>query len=189
MKIKRLSILLMWWSYFMTWPVLPSDSGVRQQVVEVRKSEVKFISKADLETIQAMSDKLRGKVSKDINKFEFALPIESFVGFNSPLQREHFLENYMEVDLYPRATYSGVIIDPVDWSKEGSSSFRTKGKLTIHGVTKECISRVILTNQNQKLSFKSDFSVMLKDYNIAIPRLVKQKISEEINISVSGDLY
>lgn len=156
--------------------------------MQIKKSEVKFISKADLETIQAASNKLKGKIIRSNNKFEFLLSIESFLGFNSPLQREHFLENYMEAELFPKATFVGNIIDPIDWDKQGISNFRTKGKLTIHGVSQECIIKVQLVTEGEVRKFKSDFNVMLKDYNIEIPRLVKQKISEEIKINVSGTL-
>ena len=159
-----------------------------QDLLQIQKSELKFISKADLETIQAASNKLKGKIIKSTNKFEFVLSIESFMGFNSPLQREHFLENYMEANVFPKATYAGTVIDPVEWDKQGVANFRTKGKLSIHGVTKECVIKVQLINDGELRKFKSEFSVLLKDYNIAIPRLVKQKINEEIKISVSGTL-
>ena len=159
-----------------------------QDTLQIYKSEVKFLSKADLETIEAASNKLKGKIIKTSGKFEFLLSIESFIGFNSPLQREHFLENYMEANVFPKASYTGNIIDPIDWNKQGITTVRTKGKLNIHGITKECIIKVQLNIDGEVRKFKSDFSVILNDYNIAIPRLVKQKISEEIKISVSGTL-
>lgn len=157
-------------------------------ILTLQKNEVTFTSEADLETITAYSNKLKGKINKAQKKFEFVISIESFLGFNSPLQREHFLENYMESDIYPKASFSGSIIDPVEWDQKGNATFRTKGKMTIRGISKESIIKVNYVNKDGKLSFSSDFSVLLKDYNIAIPRLVKQKISEEIKVSVSGAL-
>ncbi len=157
-------------------------------ILTLQKSEIKFKSQADLETISASSTRLKGKLNKVQNRFEFVVSIESFFGFNSPLQREHFLENYMESDIFPKASFTGVIIDPIDWNQNGNSTFRTKGKMTIRGIPKESIIKVQMSNIKGKIEINADFSVILKDYNIAIPRLVKQKINEEIKISVRGIL-
>ncbi len=53
--------------------------------------------------------------------------MESFQGFNSTLQREHFNENYIESDKYPEARFSGKVIEDIDFSKDGTYIIRAKG--------------------------------------------------------------
>ncbi|MFM2393269.1 MAG: hypothetical protein RLZZ546_1251, partial [Bacteroidota bacterium] len=100
-------------------------------------SKVSFISEAPLEIIKANSRALTGVLNKTTNSFSFKVRLKSFEGFNSPLQKEHFFENYMEVDKNPEASFSGKIIEPI--IDGNSQQFRVKGILTIHGVSREAI--------------------------------------------------
>ena len=51
---------------------------------------------------------------------------------------EHFNENYMESNTFPKANFKGTITDlgKVNFSKDGTYPVTVKGDLTIHGVTK-----------------------------------------------------
>jgi hypothetical protein len=69
-----------------------------------------FSSAAPLEMIEANSKKLRGLVDTETQSFAWAIENKTFEGFNSPLQQEHFNENYMETDKFPRSTFTGKII-------------------------------------------------------------------------------
>jgi len=75
------------------------------------KGEVTFVSNAPLEFITAKSAKLNGLLNLQSKSFAFQMQVETFKGFNSPLQQEHFFENYMRTHIYPIATYAGKIID------------------------------------------------------------------------------
>jgi len=157
-------------------------------VYEVSSSTVRFHSEAQQELIKASSGKLIGVVDKEKRIFLFKIGIASFAGFNSPVQKEHFNENYMESDRYPLATYSGKIIEEVDLSKDGKYNIRAKGKLTIHGVERQRIIKCQVTCKGGIISVQSDFTVMLADHNIKIPRIVSDKLSPEINVSVDAML-
>ena len=52
--------------------------------------------------------------------------MRSFQGFNSPLQKEHFNENYVESDKFPDASFKGKVIEDVDLSKDGTYEVRAK---------------------------------------------------------------
>ena len=54
---------------------------------------------------------------------------------------EHFNENYLESNTFPKANFKGAITDlsKVNFSKDGSYAVSVKGDLTIHGVTKNII--------------------------------------------------
>jgi hypothetical protein len=159
-----------------------------QHVYEVRNGTISFHSDAPKELISASSTGLRGIIDLHKKTFAFKIGIGSFMGFNSPLQREHFNENYMETSVFPEAYYSGKIIEDVELSKEGTYTIRAKGKLKIHGVEQERIIRATIVSANGKISVKSDFAVLLSDHDIKIPKVVNNKLAPEISVTVNATL-
>jgi hypothetical protein len=159
----------------------------QQALYVTRNSKVEFISDAPLETIKASSDKLTGVIDADKRTFAFTIPIKSFKGFNSPLQQEHFYENYMEEKAFPDSKFEGKIIEQIDFSHDGTYTVRAKGRLKIHGVEQERIIKVQLRISKGVLYSNSSFTVLLSDYNISIPKVVFQKISEEIKVTVANE--
>lgn len=157
----------------------------RYSIIE---GSVNFVSDAPLERIEASSNALRGLVGIADRTFAFTLDINTFQGFNSPLQRIHFNENYLETDAYPTATFVGKFIEDVNLAQNGVHEVRVKGKLRIHGVEKERIIKATVHIDNGILRIKSAFTVLLEDHNIRIPRIVYQKISEVVNVEVSAIL-
>ena len=124
----------------------------------------------------------------DIGKKNFSLKIDvhSFKGFNSPLQKEHFNENYMESDKYPYASFNGKIIEDVDLSVDGTYQVRAKGTLTIHNVTQERIIKTDVTVKQKVITVHTNFTVLLSDHNIPIPTVVNQKLANEIKVEVNA---
>ncbi len=146
--------------------------------------KVDFVSEAPLELIKASSDQLKGLIDVDNRTFAFNMPTRSFKGFNSPLQQEHFYENYIESDLYPNATFEGKIIEQVDLTEPGDYTLRAKGILSIHGIADERVIPVRVLTGKDKLVVTAKFDVMLEDHHITIPKMVYQKISEKIRVNV-----
>ncbi len=154
----------------------------------VSSGNVTFYSAAALEEIEASSNKIKGVILKNNNTFAFNIPYNSFIGFNSPLQKEHFNENFMESDKYVSASYTGRIIDNVNWQDTGLYTVRVKGILDIHGVKKE---RILTGNVNvlkDKVLVFCKFTILIADHNITIPRVLNQKIAEEVTVEVSATL-
>ncbi len=168
--------------------IILTGGAVHAQVLSVKKGSVNFRSDAPLELIKASSDDLKGKL--DLNKkiFAFFIRINSFQGFNSPLQKEHFNENYLETKLYPDATFSGKIIEDIDLSADGIYTIRAKGKLTVHGVAQERIIKADITVKDGKVSLSSLFTLMLNEHNIPVPKVVHEKLASEIKIVVKAEL-
>lgn len=157
-------------------------------ILRTETGKAEFRSDASLERIEARSKKLRGAIDIEQNEFAFSVDIASFEGFNSPLQREHFNENYMETAKFPRATFVGKLIERPDLRLESKQSVRAKGIFTMHGVERERILRTEIEARGASVFVRSKFSVALADHEIAIPRLVNQKIAEEISVSVDAEL-
>lgn len=103
--------------------------------------------------------------------------------FKVALMEEHFNENYLETDRYPKATFKGKI-QGFDWDGIGSSSkeFIMKGILEVHGKPKEITTSVFLRKVNDDLEIISDFNVNVKDFNIDIPKVLSKKVAETVNI-------
>lgn len=154
----------------------------------VTKSKVSFLSKAPLEQIEATSEELKGMISQIENTFAFTIAYTSFMGFNSPLQREHFNENFMESDKYSNASYAGRIIDPVAWNDTGTSDVRVKGTLDIHGIQHERILPAKVTVKQDYILIYCQFPIKIADHNITIPRVLNQKIAEEVTVTVAARL-
>jgi len=149
---------------------------------------ISFRSDAPLEIIKASSKNLSGRIDQGKRTFAFQVPVRSFEGFNSVLQQIHFNENYLETDKYPDATFSGKIIEPIDFSKPGKTTIRAKGILKIHGIEQERIIKSDVTVLGNKVHIESYFTVQLADHGIRIPKVVHEKIANEIKVNVTADL-
>lgn len=148
------------------------------------RGNVSFVSDAPLEVIKARSNDLKGLLRPEDRTFAFTIQTRSFKGFNSPLQQEHFYENYIESSQYPEAHFSGKIIEPVDLTKPSEYTVRAKGILDIHGVKKERVIKVNIMVTNDTIIARSEFDVLLEDHNITIPKMVFQKIADQIHVTV-----
>ena len=159
-----------------------------QNLIRTNTANIKMESDAPLELIKAESNNCQGILNLDNNEFAFRIFIKTFDGFNSPLQKEHFYENYMEVTNFPDASFSGQIIEEIVLPIESTITVRAKGELSIHGIMKERIIDVSLYSDLDGLKFSSEFEVPLLDHNIEIPNIVRQKIADNIIVSITGIL-
>jgi YceI-like domain len=172
----------------MTLLLLLPAGAVWSQIYGTNTGTVTFRSDAPLELIQASSNEMRGKFDISKRTFAFAVRINSFTGFNSPMQKEHFNENYMESVQYPNASFGGKIIEDIDFTKSGTYDVRAKGNLSVHGVVQERIIKCNLVVKDGKISIRSNFTVLLIEHNIPIPKVVHEKLASEIKVEVKVDL-
>ncbi len=158
------------------------------QVYLCKDGLTKFTSEAPLELIKAQSNKTNAVVDEATKNVAFSVLIETFEGFNSGLQREHFQENYMETNKYKTAVFKGKIIEDVDFTKNGTYPVRVKGTFNIHGTEKEKIIKGKITVKDKELIIESSFDVPLEDHNITVPKIVNQKIASVIKVEVKTTL-
>jgi polyisoprenoid-binding protein YceI len=102
---------------------------------------------------------------------------------------EHFNENYVESDKFPKTTFAGKItnLSDVNFSKDGKYPVQVTGVLEIHGVKKNVEANGTITIKGSTLSADAKFKVLLSDYNIIIPTAVKGTINNSIEITVDAD--
>jgi hypothetical protein len=169
--------------------LLTSVACAQSGIWQAEKGVVKFTSDAPLELIQAESKALRGIIDPSSNSFGFTVRINSFEGFNGEMQKTHFQENYLEQKKYPHATFKGKFIEDIPYGTPGVYSVRAKGILEIHGVSKERIIRGTLTIKEGSMKIQTNFLVPVADHGITIPKIVMQKIAEEIEVKTDIEFF
>jgi hypothetical protein len=109
--------------------------------------------------------------------------------FKIALMEEHFNENYVESDKYPKATFRGKISDfNVNSLSSNPKEFKIKGTMEIHGMTKELAITANIKKNTTGISIDSDFSILASDYNIEIPSIVKSKVSNKVKLNLDATL-
>jgi len=144
-----------------------------------------FFAGTSMEDINADSYQVASNLNPSTGEMAYSVLIKGFQ-FRRALMQEHFNENYMESDKYPKSTFVGKIsdINSVNFDKNGTYKVNVSGNLNIHGVTKTITAPGTLTVSADSVYARSTFKVALKDYNITIPSVVKDKISETVQIHV-----
>ncbi len=163
------------------------SSALYAQKFMTRTGQISFFSHTPLENIDAINNEASAVLDGSTGAIIFQAAIKSFK-FERALMEEHFNENYMESDKYPRADFNGKItnLSTVNFSKDGSYNVIVSGKLTMHGVTKDVSTPGTLTVKGKEVTAQSKFKIIPGDYNIKIPSLVKDKIAKEISVSVNS---
>ncbi len=147
---------------------------------------INFRSEAPQELIKASSEHLQGIIDPSKKIFVFKVTMRTFHGFNSPLQQEHFNEKYLETDKYPESIFIGKIIEDINFDQDGTYEIRAKGKLTVHGVEMERIIKSNLIMRNGTAEVSSNFTIMLANHNIKVPKIVHEKIASEIKVEIKA---
>ena len=154
-----------------------------------REGNIQFKSEAPMEKIEAKNNKVSSAIDTKSGKVEFAVLIKSF-HFEKALMQEHFNENYMESDKFPKSTFAGNIsnLKDINFTKDGTYKANVSGKLTIHGVTKDVATTGMIKVKGGVVNVTNTFRVKLADYGIEIPSVVKDKIAKDVEIIINSDL-
>ena len=141
------------------------------------------------ERVEGVNRTVTCVVDTKTGNIQFAALMKGFE-FEKALMQEHFNENYVESDKFPKAEFKGIIDgnNAVNYTRDGIYAVKVKGKLTIHGETSDVETAGKLIVQNGKINALADFNVTLSDYNISIPGLVADKVSKTAKISVACQL-
>ena len=128
---------------------------------------VKFFSSAPLEDIEAKNNNVQSIVDLSKNEVVISIPIQSFE-FEKSLMKEHFNENYLESEKFPKATFKG----KYDAGKQlnantlGSHTVAVTGDLTIHGVTRPLLAKTTLIIAENGVQAKTKFDIRVADFDI-----------------------
>lgn len=150
-----------------------------------RTGHIWFFSEAPIENIEAHNRQVSTFLAFDTGELVFSVPMKAFE-FPKALMQEHFNENYLESDKYPRGTFKGTIADikTIDPQKDGVYPAQVTGTLTIHGVARPVTANGTLEVKGGRIAAKSTFTITPEEYNIEIPLLVRQHVAKIIQIHV-----
>lgn len=103
--------------------------------------------------------------------------------FKVALMEEHFNENYVESDKFPKATFKGKI-ENFDLSKitTTTNNYTIKGKLELHGKLKDIVITAKIKKGKDGIEIVSDFNVNTDDFDIEIPSVVSKKVTKKVNV-------
>lgn len=110
-------------------------------------------------------------------------------GFKFPiaLMQEHFNENYMESDDFPKAILRGNLTKFKSLTKNDTDQkVLFEGSLEMHGVKKELEFPVTISYKNSGYQLTANFKLDPTEYNIEIPSVVRKKIAETIDVKVNA---
>jgi len=145
-----------------------------------------FYSHTPIEDIKADNNQVASIIDVSTGNLVFQVLNKSF-RFEKALMEEHFNENYIESEKFPKSSFKGKInnLSDVSFSKPGIYNVDVSGDMNMHGVTKPVSAKGTLEIIPGGLIAKSKFSVMPEDYGIVIPGIVRDKIAKEIEVTVS----
>jgi polyisoprenoid-binding protein YceI len=152
-----------------------------QEQFLTKKGMISFFSKTPIENIKAENNQVLSIVDASNGQMAIAILMKSFM-FDKALMQEHFNENYVASDKYPKATFKGTILD-FDKITVLETIKAINGNLTMHGITKEITIEASIKKTSNAIKMKGDFFINLADFGVEIPPIVKNNISEKIKIS------
>lgn len=156
------------------------------QIYLTRTATISFFSKTPMEDIKAVNNQVYAAIDAGNKSVAFSLLLKGF-SFRKEMMEEHFNEDYVESEKFPKATFSGSYEGNVDVTKPGSYTVTVKGKLSLHNTTREVEMPAEIKVNGEHLTGTCSFKVNPGDYNIQIPALVSDKIAKEITVSVLAD--
>jgi hypothetical protein len=156
------------------------------QLYSTRNGFVGFYSKTALEDIKAENNQVYAIIDAGKKNLAFQLLLKGFV-FPKELMQEHFNENYVESDKYPKASFSGAYAGDVPLNKDGVYKVTVKGTLSLHNTTKSIEIPATIEVKNGHLLGQAEFKVKPEDFNISIPGVVRDKIDKEMTVKVNID--
>lgn len=154
-----------------------------------KSGKVEFYSKAPLEDITAKNNTVMAVLDKNTGALQFSVQMKSFE-FEKALMQQHFHDNYVESDKYPKAEFRGAIVNnaAVNYTKDANYPVTVKGKFTLHNITRDVEVPGTVKVAGGKIEAVSSFNIKLSDYKISIPSPVKDKVSNNIKITVDTKL-
>jgi len=148
-----------------------------------KSGKIAFYSKAKLEDIEAVNKTAVAILDIQNGDIQFSVAMKGFE-FRKALMQEHFNENYIESDKYPKSDFKGLIVNggEIDFKKNGTYNAKAQGKLTIHGVTNDVEAEGKIIVNETKLTLSTVFNVSLQDYKIKNDKM--NNISNNIKVTV-----
>lgn len=165
-------------------------------IANICTSQEKMISKSGTITFEASVPSFEEVKATNTNVTFVLNPVTGEIaslalmkgfGFKIALMEEHFNENFIESDQYPKAIFKGKIEGfDVDNLTATPKDFTIKGTLELHGKSKDIIIAAKISKTTLVYIISAAFSVNASDYKISIPAVMKNKLTNKVNVHITS---
>ena len=161
---------------------------IAKDIYYTRSGVVSFFSSTPIEDIKADNEQATCVLDMETGNVSFRIPIRGFI-FKNSLMQEHFNENYLESDKFPYASFKGQLVDwnDINLSKD-YQSIEIKGMMKIHGISKKITEIGKIALRDNRVIGNSIFKIIVADYGIEIPKLVRENIAKVMEININLNL-
>lgn len=170
---------------FVIWIALLSNATAQTKYID-RTGKASFFSSAPVEDIEAHTSQAVSILDIQTGEIVASILMKSF-DFKKALMQEHFNEKYIESDKFPKATFKGKVtnLDQFDVTINGKHTLDINGEITLHGVTQPISVKAEAIITDGVIQANAEFPLVVKDFKIEIPSLVRNNIAEKVKVTVS----
>lgn len=143
---------------------------------------MQFDASTPLEDIHAVNNKVSAILNPETGEVAVLLLQKEFK-FKRRLMQEHFNENYMESDSFPKGIFKGFIQDYPQAGISTDLKSILKGTLSLHGITREITVPVELSKAGGAIVLKTSFVVESEEYGIKVPKVLFKKVAREVSVT------
>jgi polyisoprenoid-binding protein YceI len=170
--------------------VASAASSGKYQVEESDESRVQFVSDATLEKISGVGHSMHGQIDVDpanlsATKGTIELDVKS-IKTGVDLRDEHLNSDaWLDSKKFPKIKFQIGKVEGASSIASGQSvDVTVKGKLTMHGVTRDETATAKVRMTDKGLKIQASFKVNMENYKISVPQVVRLKVAEQIELNV-----
>jgi len=155
-----------------------------QNILRSMNGSLSFDCSTPGNEIAAINKTVVYALDKSTGEFTVAAPIKAFQ-FKVSLLQEHFNENFLESDKFPKTSFKGKItnLSEIKFDKDGTYKTTVSGQLMIHGITNNISTTGTTTVKGKIVICHAIFTVSPKDYLIIVPVAYGSKMAKQTTIT------
>ena len=171
--------------------IITSISVQAQDKYLTKSGSLEFeASVPSFEEVKAKNESVTAILNTENGEIAALLLIRGF-RFKNALMEEHFNENYAESDVYPKATFKGKInnFSLDEYADSKNQKITVEGVLEFHGQSKQLSNiEAFISIEDEVITLDGTFTVQASDFKIDIPKIVKNKLSNDVQVTFNFEL-
>lgn len=166
--------------------VLISSTLYSQSKYYTKSGSIKFeASVPSFEEVKAKNNTVTSILDVQTGDIAVLALVKGF-RFKVALMEEHFNENYAKSRKFPKATFTGKIHNfSIDSLTDIPKSFHSTGELTFHGKKVRIEPQLLIASFDNKIQLSSTLILNHEDFNIKIPKLIRKKVAETVEVTIN----
>ncbi len=166
--------------------LLLSSSIFSQSKYYTKSGSIKFEASVPLfEEVKANNNTVTSILDVKTGDIAVLALVKGF-RFKVALMEEHFNENYAKSRKFPKATFTGEIHNfSIDSLTDIPKLFHSTGELTFHGKKIRIEPQLLIASFENKIQLSSTLILNPEDFNINIPKLIRKKVAETVEVTIN----